>query len=307
MWWVCQVPQSRIQISSLAESSNLSVEERHHMHEWELLILTVCVPAAIGGFLFLAFFHNKILKSGFDPFKVMKLPLIVLAGLSVVGLCGAFFHLGKPTHAFYTILGLGRSWMSNEIVLTGAFIGMACITTGLAIVQKKTNRIFMLLTGLVGLIDVFCMASIYEVTRINGWENLNTYFVIYGSVFTLGPILAASLMSTNLPNDMLKDMIKRALIFTTFGIGLQVIGAAILAVSAPAMQLIMGKTAAVSLSDYSNMIVIRWILEVAGLIILGFLPVASLKKGNYILVYILVAVFFIAEVMSRYVFYVMGA
>ena len=32
------------------------------MHEWALLIMTVCVPTAVGGFLFLWLFHKKITK-----------------------------------------------------------------------------------------------------------------------------------------------------------------------------------------------------------------------------------------------------
>ena len=47
----------------------------------------------------------------------------------------------------------------------------------------------MFVTGIVGLIDVYCMASIYAVTRVNGWDNINTYLVFFGTVFTLGPVL----------------------------------------------------------------------------------------------------------------------
>ena len=49
------------------------------MHEWALLIMTVCVPAAVGGFLFLGLFHNKIKEAVEDSYKVMKLPILVLA------------------------------------------------------------------------------------------------------------------------------------------------------------------------------------------------------------------------------------
>ena len=165
----------------------------------------------------------------------------------------------------------------------------------------------MLVTGLVGLLDVFCMASIYTATRINGWENINTYLVIYGTVFTLGPVLATSLMRTTLHREVFKGIVKRAFAITILGIGIQVIGTAILAVSTPAMQLISGTTAAASLSVYSQMIVIRWVLEVAGFALLGFMAMASLKKVNDYLVYAAFAILLLAEVMSRYLFYVMGA
>jgi anaerobic dimethyl sulfoxide reductase subunit C len=277
------------------------------MHEWALLIMTVFVPTAVGGFLFLWFNHNKLTKAGQDSYKVMKLPLLILAGLTLIGLFASFFHLGKPTHAMYAIMGFGRSWMSNEIVFTGAFIGLACLTAGLAILQKKTNPILMLVTGMVGLIDVYCMASIYTVTRVNGWDNVNTYLIFFGTVFTLGPILAASLMGINLKGETFKNVIKWAFAITIFGIGIQVIGTAIFSVSASELQLISATTAVESLSAYSNMIAIRWVLEVAGLALLGFLSMASVKKVSYTLIYVAAAVLIVGEALNRYVFYVMGA
>lgn len=277
------------------------------MHEWALLIMTVCVPTAVGGFLFLWLFHKKITKAGEDSYKVMKLPILVLAALNLVGLFASFFHLGTPTHALYTIMGFGRSWMSNEIVFTGAFIGLACLTAGLMILQKKINPMLLLLTSIVGLIDVYCMASIYTVTRVNGWDSINTYLVFYGTVFTLGPIIAASLLGTNFKGEAFKSIVKWAFAMTIFGLGIQVIGTAIFAVSTPDIQLINGITAVEKLSTYGSMITFRWVLEAAGLALLGFLALVSMKKVNDSLIYLALAVFFIGEGMSRYLFYVIGA
>lgn len=277
------------------------------MHEWALLIMTVCVPAAVGGFLFLGLFHSKIAKAGEDTFKTMKLPILSLAVLSIVGLFASFFHLGTPTHAFYTILGFGRSWMSNEIVFTGAFIGLAVLITVFTLMKKKTNPMLMLVTGIVGLIAVYCMASIYAATRVNGWNNINTYLVFFGTVFTLGPILAASLMSANLKGDLLKSIIKSAFAITVFGIGIQVIGTAVFSVSTAEIEMINGAAAIERLSGYSTMITSRWLLEIAGLALLGFLAIASVKKLNYTLLYAAVAVLIVGEALSRYAFYVLGA
>jgi anaerobic dimethyl sulfoxide reductase subunit C (anchor subunit) len=277
------------------------------MHEWALLIMTVCVPAAVGGFLFLGVFHKKIAQAGQDSYKAMKLPILSLAILSVIGLLASFFHLGTPAHAFYTILGFGRSWMSNEIVFTGAFIGLACLTALLVLVQKKTNPVFMIVTGIVGLAAVYCMASIYAATRVNGWDNVNTYLVFFGTVFTLGPVLAASLMSTTLKGDLLKSIVKWAFAITVFGIAIQVIGTAVFAVSSADLELINGASAIESLAGYSTMITFRWILEVIGLALLGFLAMGSMKKVNYALIYAAVVVLLIGEGMSRYAFYIMGA
>jgi anaerobic dimethyl sulfoxide reductase subunit C (anchor subunit) len=276
------------------------------MHEWALLILTVCVPASVGGFLFLGLFHKKI-TSGHDTYKIMKLPLIVFAALSLVGLVASFFHLGTPTHAFYTLLGFGRSWMSNEIVFTSAFIGLACVTAGLAILQKKTNHILIVLTAIIGLIDVYCMSSIYVVTRVNGWGNINTFLVFYGTVFTLGPVLSASLMGVTLNSEMFKEIIKWAFVILILGIGIQVIGTGLLSVSSSDIQLISSTTASENMATYSSMIASRWILDVVGLAVLGFAAMSSIKKPNYSIIYLALAVLIVGEAMSRYVFYALGA
>ncbi|MFJ7729442.1 dimethyl sulfoxide reductase anchor subunit family protein [Neobacillus sp. NPDC097160] len=277
------------------------------MHEWALLIFTVIIPSLVGGFLFLGIFHKKIAGSGHDTYKIMKLPLIVLTSLSLVGLLASFFHLGKPTHAFYAIMGFGRSWMSNEIVLTGAFIGMACITTGLAILQKKTNPVLIIITAIVGLIAVYCMASTYVVTRINGWGNMNSYLLSYGTMFTLGPILSTILIGKQLKSETFKETIQWAFALTILGIGIQAIGTALFSVSSTEIELINGVTAVTKLEGYSGMIAARWILEIVGLGALGFLVKSSMKKIHYSFIYTILAVLVIGEAMSRYVFYVLGA
>lgn len=277
------------------------------MNEWALLIMTVCVPAAVGGLLFLGIFHNKIMNAGQDSYQIMKLPTLTLVILSLIGLLSSFFHLGTPTNAFYTIMGFGRSWMSNEIVFTGAFIALACITAALLFIQKKANPTLMIITGIVGLAAVYCMASIYAATRINGWDNVNTYVVFFGTVFALGPVLATSLMRTSLKGDIFKSIVKRAFAITLFGIAIQVIGTAIFSVSSAEVEMINGVTALESLSGYSMMITVRWVLEIIGLALLGFLAITSTKAISYTWIYAAVAVLIVGEAISRYTFYVIGA
>ena len=165
----------------------------------------------------------------------------------------------------------------------------------------------MLVSGIVGLIAVYCMASLYAATRVNGWDNVNTYLVFFGTVFTLGPILAASLMSTTLKGDLIKSIIKWAFGITVFGIGIQVIGTAVFSVSPAEIEMINGASAIEHLAGYSTMISSRWVLEIAGLALLGFLAIASVKKLNFALLYAAVAVLIVGEALSRYAFYVLGA
>ena len=277
------------------------------MHEWALLILTVAVPSSIGGMLFLWFAQNMLKKdSENDLFKIMKWPLMAIAIISIIGLFASFFHLGKPIHALNAIRGFGSSWMSNEIVVTGLFIGLACLTVGLAFYQKKINPALMLITGIVGLADIFCMAQLYSVTRVSGWDHINTYLVFYGTAFTLGPVLGASLLVSSGNSDKLQKTINWAFVFSIFGVAIQVIGAAMFNSYVGDMNLIDTVSAAEKIQSYSGMIGIRWIIESVGLIGLGYLALFQTKK-NFTLIYAALVFFLIAEGMSRYVFYVLGA
>jgi anaerobic dimethyl sulfoxide reductase subunit C len=277
------------------------------MHEWPLLIFTVLIPAAVGGILFLWFIHGRIEKAGGNLLNIMKLPLIIISIVSIIGLIGSFLHLGSPENALNTLRGFGRSWMSNEIVFTGAFIGLACLTAGLAIVQKKVNPLLMLLTGVVGLVDIYCMSSAYAVTRVNGWDHLNTYVVFYGTAFSLGPVLGISLMLPKMKGEEMKKIVKWAFAFGIFGVAIQIIGSAMFNAYIPEVQMITGETAAAKLAPYSTMIGFRWAIEVIGLGMLGYFSLATKNKINYIPVYAALLVFAVAEGMSRYVFYVLGA
>ena len=277
------------------------------MHEWALLILTVAVPSSIGGMLFLWFAQNMLKKdSEIDLFKMMKWPLLAIAIISIIGLFASFFHLGKPIHALNAIRGFGSSWMSNEIVVTGLFIGLACLTVGLAFYQKKINPALMLITGIVGLADIFCMAQLYSVTRVSGWDHINTYLVFYGTAFTLGPVLGASLLVSSGNSDKLQKTINWAFVFSIFGVAIQVFGAAMFNSYVGDMNLIDTVSAAEKIQSYSGMIGIRWIIESVGLIGLGYLALFQTKK-NFTLIYAALVFFLIAEGMSRYVFYVLGA
>ncbi|WP_070120870.1 dimethyl sulfoxide reductase anchor subunit family protein [Bacillus marinisedimentorum] len=277
------------------------------MHEWPLLIFTVALPAAVGGILFLWFAHGSLKKTTTDVSRLMKWPLVITALVAIVGLIGSFFHLGSPMSAINTVKGFGRSWMSNEIVFTGLFLALICITAGLALVYKKVKPVLMIVTGLVGLIAIYSMATTYAVTRINGWDHLNTYIVFFGTAFALGPVLGASLLVPGMEKEKRKDIIKRAFMISIFGIAIQVIGAAMFSAYTSEIQLITGGTAAEKLAPYSGMAGIRWVVELLGLGVLGYMALGTKQKLSYAFVYAALLVFVIAEGMSRYLFYVIGS
>lgn len=282
------------------------------MNEWPLLIFTISVQTAIGGLFMLWIFQlrNKD-KNQQEIFELLKIPLIVIAGLSLIGLGGSFAHLGSPMNALNTIRNIGSSWMSREIVVTGAFIGLAVLTTMWALYRKKVSSWLLLGASIVGFIDVYCMAAIYTESLIDPWHSANTFLSFYGTTFILGSVVAVALLIPHLYKKGMeieaKQFMKIALAFSVLGIGLQLIGTALLSSTVTDISIIGGIGAADVLSSYQVMIVSRWIISIIGLALFGYLAATSYKKSFGALTLLTLVVFVMSEGMGRYVFYILGS
>lgn len=278
------------------------------MHEWPLFIFTLTLQMAIGGMLMLAVYQFKLSKNGTEKvFHSMKLPLLVMTGLSLIGLVASFAHLGSPGNVFNMLGNIGSSWMSREILFTGLFISALVVTTVLAFVQKKVNAGLVILTAVIGLIDVYCMAAIYQRTFISGWETVLAFTAFFGTVLVLGPVLAAALTVPKLQEDTAQGLIKLTLGAAVLGIIIQVTGLISLVANAGEVNMVTGTGVMDILGGYQGTIIARWVIEVLGLGILGYLALGSSKKPSYNISYAALAAILVAEGMSRYVFYVMGA
>lgn len=282
------------------------------MNEWPLLIFTVFLQAAIGGMFMLWIFYRVISKNGEEQtFRIMRVPLIVIVGLSVVGLIASFFHLGTPSNAFNTIRNLGSSWQSREILFTGLFIGAACITAGLALVQKKVNQWLLLVSSLIGAINIYCMGTLYANTLVSGWNSINTYTSFFGTALVLGPVLAASLIVPMLREKqsevLAEGLVKYAFIISIFGVAVQLVGVALFSTTMPEVNMIAGTNALSALEGYSGTVALRWILEVIGVGVLGYLSISKNRKVPLTFGYVALGALFFAEGMSRFVFFVFGA
>ncbi|WP_017754711.1 dimethyl sulfoxide reductase anchor subunit family protein [Calidifontibacillus oryziterrae] len=277
------------------------------MHEWALLIFTVCMQAAIGGVLMLWLFYKKISGNNEEKtFSAMRVPLLAISVLSIIGLGASFSHLGTPSNAFNTILHLGSSWMSREILVTGLFIGVIFITTGLAFVQKRVNPLLLLVSALIGLIDIYCMAAIYATTLVSGWNSINTYTSFYGTALVLGPVLAATLIAPVMKGKA-QGLVRYSFYIAIVGVAIQLVGMAVSATVMPEVNVINGLNAMAALEGYQGTVALRWIIEVVGIGLLGVLSMTSSKKISYSYAYVALAAIIVAEGMSRYVFYVLGA
>lgn len=282
------------------------------MHEWALLIFTICLQGAIGGTAMLALFYKKISTLGEEKtYQIFKLPLIVFASLSIIGLAASFAHLGTPLNALNTVRNFGSSWMSREIVFTGVFIAGVFITLALALAKKKVSLAALAATALVGLADIYCMAAIYANSLVSGWNSLHTYTSFYGTAFVLGPVLAAALIIPGLrateKENLAGDVVKYSFNILMAGIAVQLTGLAVFATALPEVYMIEGLNAMAVLAGYKGTVAARWLVEIAGAGIFAYLAFSVNKKVQPAVVYAALLVLLAAEGMSRYLFYVLGA
>lgn len=282
------------------------------MGEWPLLIFTICVQAAIGGTFMLLLFKIKNKQKGeLEIFNLFKIPLIVIAILSLIGLVGSFTHLGAPLNALNTIRNLGSSWMSREIVVTGSFIGLTVLTAAWGLYFKKVPTWLLLGASIIGFIDVFCMAAIYAYSLIGPWNSVHTFLSFYGATFVLGGILAVALITPRLYKqnmaEQAKHFLKTALIVAMIGFGLHVIGIALFAPDPLVLSQVGGSAGAAVMASYKVMFAFRWIISLLGLGLFGYLALSTYKKSYVAFTVITLLVFVFSEGMDRYIFYALGS
>ena len=111
-----------------------------------------------------------------------------------IGLAASTAHLGRPLGAWRAFLGLRRSWLSREIVIFGAFAGLAAPYTALGFLPAPPPAIEALLaagTVLTGLLGVLCSVMIYHDTQRPFWRFSISAAKFFGT--TCGLALAAYL------------------------------------------------------------------------------------------------------------------
>lgn len=119
------------------------------------------------------------------------LPLIVVA----VGFLGAFFHLANPLGAFGVFAGIGRSPMSNEIVMGVVFALVAIVYWVLAIAGKLGDATSGARRGLLGVVAVlslvfaaFCGLA-YMMETIPTWNTPLSVVQMLGFALVGGAVL----------------------------------------------------------------------------------------------------------------------
>ena len=187
--------------------------------EWPLLSFTLLTQLAVGSYIFFVIIRS--LKKKVDNnlgIKVTKRGMFLVGPVMLVALIFSVFHLGDPFGAYRSILNLDSSWLSREIIFSGAFFALWIVSYYL---DRKGawNQIVGWITSIVGLGAIFCMASIYATSIKPAWTDVNTYLAFYGTTILFGAVasMIAILLSKEEKTEGLKSILK--------GIGLVGLGA----------------------------------------------------------------------------------
>lgn len=160
------------------------------MHELPLLIFTLLVQGSVGMTLFLtlcAGTANRVPEA-----RVQLLPVMLTACVAGgLGLIASTLHLGYPLNAFNALRHVASSWLSREIVFASFYLAALGLCTLIMLVRKQLVSVLLPLAALLGLVDVWCMSSIYAHTSVITWTHFNTWLMFYGSVGVLGAVALA--------------------------------------------------------------------------------------------------------------------
>jgi anaerobic dimethyl sulfoxide reductase subunit C (anchor subunit) len=150
------------------------------MHELPLLIFTLFLQGSVGVTLWLAFGGEHA-----SPRSAL-LPSVGAFVLASLGLLASALHMGYPLNALNALRHVSSSWLSREIVFASLYLGSLGLAILLLFTKKAGGKLLLAVAGLVGVVDVFCMAQIYMHTSVVTWQHINTLVLFIGSVGIIG-------------------------------------------------------------------------------------------------------------------------
>jgi sulfite dehydrogenase (quinone) subunit SoeC len=113
--------------------------------------------------------------AGSAPVRVMPLMLWAATAMLVAALIASFFHLGHPMRAWRTVLMWRTSWMSREVIVLPAFIGLVggwALLSSIITLDVATSQVLAWLVIAGALLLWYCTAMIYACIRfIQEWAH----------------------------------------------------------------------------------------------------------------------------------------
>jgi len=263
------------------------------MESLSLILFSTTLQAAIGIMVFVALGYLLNKSANF------KLAYITAAVLGLVGLLATLLHLGSPLRALNALYQFGDSWLSKEIWFTGLFVGGVVVgLICLLLKAKLLAKLAAFVTALIGLVDIFAMASIYDFASVPAWTAVGTFPEFYAAALAMGGILFIVLSGAD------AAPLKRSIaIVVTVLVAAQVAFGIVSFVQLGANSSAASAASFAFLNDQIIWLIIKWLFVVVGAALL-WLP-AKEGKANIAPVYGALALLLIGQVVGRVLFYEM--
>ncbi len=167
------------------------------MSEWPLVTFTLLVQSSVGVTIFTTLYFCWLEKEigNQRATRTLRPVLLTSAILGCLGLLASTLHMGYPWNAFHALRHISSSWLSREIIFAALYLGALCLYTLLVLIKGHMNKTLLAIIGLLGLVDIFCMALLYYSTSMITWMHVNTYFMFIGSVFSAGAVITLLITS----------------------------------------------------------------------------------------------------------------
>ncbi|MDC9603886.1 dimethyl sulfoxide reductase anchor subunit family protein [Xenorhabdus griffiniae] len=173
------------------------------MSEWLLIAFTMIVQSSVG-LVLMSGLYTYWIKHELNTWqhsvtmfvqKILLRTLIVSSALAGIGLAASLNIIEYPFSVYHTLQNIIHEWVNIETIFAVIYFALLVLYTLFFMITKRAHVYIILVIGVIGLIDLYYMAIIYVNSAMITWANINTYFLFYSAVFTLGPALALSLIS----------------------------------------------------------------------------------------------------------------
>ncbi|MBZ5496346.1 MAG: dimethyl sulfoxide reductase anchor subunit [Acidobacteriia bacterium] len=171
------------------------------MTEWPLVVFTIAIQLAGGLVLAATLFDRTAPQSD----AVMRPLGMAIFPLAMLGLLASLLHLGRPLAAWKSLLNLGSSRLSLEVLLTLLFVLGALIYSHAWWAHKAEHRFALgIVTSLLALAAVASSSVIYLFPTQPAWNSGWVPVSFLGTALLLGGCAASVLVNPQGPRSLLR-------------------------------------------------------------------------------------------------------
>lgn len=295
------------------------------LHELPLVIFTICAQMSVGSFIVLGLIHLRRFNVPQNVMDQVTRPALWAIGpLLVLGLIASTLHLGSPLRAVNAIRHWDSSWLSREIILGMAFLGLGAafaVTQWFGWLTHRLRQLLALAAAIVGAGLVYAISQVYSLRTVPSMATYHTPVRFFITTFLLGGlavgaalVVAARLRARRGQSDeradaVITDSVRAIAVIGIVAMGLKFVGQ-------PALMAYLGThpdpAAQESLrllsQDYGTWSALQNILIFAGVLLMGLMlfRMSGRNAGARWLPAIVVAALvpvFLGEVLGRMLFY----